>query len=114
MLGKARRGSLIHSGEKPGIRVRETRGSIRKVLVGVRDPGRYPEFLCGCKRPGEISRISVWVYKTRGDIRNFCVGVRDPWRYLNFCVGVKDPWRYPKFLCGCKRPVVISKISVWV
>ena len=28
--------------------------------MGVRDPGRYPEFLCGCKRPEEISQ-------------NFCV-----------------------------------------
>ena len=24
----------------------------------VRDPMRYPEFLCGCKRPVEISEIS--------------------------------------------------------
>ena len=45
--------------------------------VGVRDPGRYPEFLCGCKRPGEVSQ--------------------------NLCVAVRDPWRYPKFLCECKR-----------
>ena len=30
-------------------------------LVGVREPGRDPEFLCRCKRPGERSRISVWV-----------------------------------------------------
>ena len=22
--------------------------------MGVRDPGKYPEFLCGCKRPGVI------------------------------------------------------------
>ena len=48
MLGKARRGSLIPYGEKPGVRVKETRGSIRKVL-------------CGCKRPVEKSEISVWV-----------------------------------------------------
>ena len=48
MLGKARRGSLIPSGKKPGVRVKETRGSIQKVL-------------CGCERPGEISQISVWV-----------------------------------------------------
>ena len=48
VLGKARRGSLIPSSEKPGIRMKETRGSIRKVL-------------CGCKRPMEISRIYVWV-----------------------------------------------------
>ena len=48
MLGEARKGSLILSGEKPGIRVKETCCSIRKVL-------------CGCKRPVEISRISVWV-----------------------------------------------------
>ena len=60
--------------------------------MGERDPWRYPEFLCGCKRPVEISKI-------RGDIKNLCVGVR-------------DPWRYPKFLCGCKRPVEISRISV--
>ena len=61
MLGKARRGSLIPSGEKPGVRVKETRGSIRKSCVGVRDLGRYPKFLCGCKRPGEISQIFVWM-----------------------------------------------------
>ena len=48
MLGEARRMSLILSGEKPGIRVKETHGSIRKVLY---------EF----KRPVEISRISMWV-----------------------------------------------------
>ena len=48
MLGKVRRGSLIPLGEKHGVRVKETRGSIRKVLYG-------------CKRPGEISQISVWV-----------------------------------------------------
>ena len=48
MLGEARRGLLVPSGEKPGIRVKETRGSIRKVMYG-------------CKRPVEISRISVWV-----------------------------------------------------
>ena len=48
MLGKVRRGPLILKGEKPGVTVKETRGSIRKVL-------------CGCKRPGEISRISMWV-----------------------------------------------------
>ena len=27
--------------------------------MGVRDLGRYPEFLCGYKRPVEISEISV-------------------------------------------------------
>ena len=48
MLGEARRGPLIPLGENPGIRVKETCGSIRKVLDG-------------CKRPVEISRISVWV-----------------------------------------------------
>ena len=48
MLGKARRGSLIPQVKKPGVRVKETRGNIRKVLGG-------------CKRPGELSRISVWV-----------------------------------------------------
>ena len=31
--------------------------------MGVRDPGSDPEFLCGCKRPGERSR-------------NFCVDIR--------------------------------------
>ena len=61
--------------------------------MGVRDPWRYPEFLCGFKRPVEISRISVWVKETHGDIQNFCVGVR-------------DPWRDPEFLCGCKRLTV--------
>ena len=30
-------------------------------VEGVRDPGSDPEFLCGCKRPGEMSQISVWV-----------------------------------------------------
>ena len=48
MLGKARRGPLIPQGEKPEVRVKDTRGSIRKVL-------------CGCKRPREVSRISMWV-----------------------------------------------------
>ena len=48
MLGEARREMLIPSGEKPGIRVKETCGSIRKVLYGG-------------KRPVEITRISVWV-----------------------------------------------------
>ena len=66
--------------------MKETRGSIRKVM-------------CGCKRLGEVSRISVWVTETRGGIPNFCVGVR-------------DPGRDPKFLCGCKRPVELSEISV--
>ena len=55
--------------------------------MGVRDLGRYPEFLCGCKRPGETSQ--------------------------NFCEGVRDPWSYPKFLCGCKRPVELSEIDVY-
>ena len=59
--------------------------------MGVRDPGRYLKFLCGCKRLGERSQISVWVQETRGGIPNFYVGVR-------------DPRRYPEFLCGCKRP----------
>ena len=67
----------------------------------VRDPGRDPEFLCGCKRPGELSRISVWVYETQGEI-------------LNFCVGVRDSGSYPEFLCGCKTPGERSQISVWV
>ena len=54
-----------------GIRVRigmicrgcelETRGAIPNFCVGVRDPWRNPKFLCGCKRPRELSRISVWV-----------------------------------------------------
>ena len=56
--------------------------------VGVRDPGRDPEFLYGCKRPEEISR--------------------------NFSVGVRDPGRDPEFLCRCKRPGERSIISVWV
>ena len=71
--------------KKPRVRVKETRGSIQRSCVGVRDPGRYPEFLCGCKRPEE-----------------------------NFCVGVRDAVSYPEFLCGCKRPVEKSEISVWV
>ena len=33
----------------------------KRSRVGVRDPGRYPEFLCGCKRPGEVSQIFFWV-----------------------------------------------------
>ena len=41
--------------------------------MGVRDPGRYLEFLCGCKRPGEISRNFCVGVRDRGDIRNFCV-----------------------------------------
>ena len=61
MLGKSRRGSLIPSSEKPGVRVKETRGSIRNFCEGVRDPWSYPKFLCGCKRPVELSEISVWV-----------------------------------------------------
>ena len=75
MLGKARRGPLILSGEKAwsygegdprqylkgSVWVLETRGDISNFCVGVRDPGRYPEFLCRCKRPGEISRIYMWV-----------------------------------------------------
>ena len=73
MLGKARRGSLIPKGEKLGVRVKETRGSIRKVL-------------CGCKRPGEVSR--------------------------NFRVGVRDPGSHPEFLCACKRPEENSEIFV--
>ena len=48
MLGEAIKGSLIPSGEKPGIRVKESCDSIRKVLYR-------------CKRLVEISRISVWV-----------------------------------------------------
>ena len=56
--------------------------------MGVRDPGRNPKFLCGCKRLGEISR--------------------------NFCVGVRDLGSNPKFLCGCKRPVELSEICVCV
>ena len=51
---------------------------IPNFCVGVKDPGSDPEFLCGCKRPGERSRISVRVYETRGAIPNFCEGVRDP------------------------------------
>ena len=95
--------------------MKETCGSIRKVLcwckrpggdilnfcVGVRDLGRYSKFMCGCKN--------------RGAIPNFCVGVRDPWRNPEFlCGGVRDLGRYPKFLCGCKRPGELSQISVWV
>ena len=49
MLGKERKGGggggVV---KKPGVWVKETQGSTRKVL-------------CWCKRPGEISRISVWV-----------------------------------------------------
>ena len=33
----------------------------RNFCVGVRDLGSYPKFLCGCKRPVELSEISVWV-----------------------------------------------------
>ena len=76
MLGKARRGPLIPSVVS------------ERLYMGERDPGIYPEFLCGCKRPEEIPRISMW--------------------------GVRDLGRYPKFLCGCKRPGEKSEISVWV
>ena len=82
MLGKAKKGSLIPLGEKPGVRLKETRGDVPNFCVGVRDPGRDPEFLYGCKRPKEISR--------------------------NFCMGVRNPGRCPEFLCGCKRPEEIS------
>ena len=34
--------------------------------MGVRDHWRYPEFLCGCKRPVEISRILVGRYHNHG------------------------------------------------
>ena len=62
---------------------------ILNFCVGVRDPGSDPEFLCGCKRPEEISR--------------------------NFYVGVRDPGSDPEFLCGCKRdPGRYPEISVWV
>ena len=44
--------------------------------MGVIDPWRNPKFLCGCKRPLEISEISVWVSETLGDIRNFYVDIR--------------------------------------
>ena len=37
MLGEARRGSLIPSGEKPGIFVQETRDMSRKVLLPKED-----------------------------------------------------------------------------
>ena len=33
--------------------------------MGVRDPGSYPKFLCWCKRPVEISKISVWIKEAR-------------------------------------------------
>ena len=36
-------------------------GDIHNFCVGVRDMWRYPKFLCGCKRPVDISKISVWV-----------------------------------------------------
>ena len=88
-VGQSKKGAVnSHQVKKPGVRVKEIRGSIQKVL-------------CGCKRPEEVSRISVWVSETRGDIPNFCVGVR-------------DPGRYPKFMCECKRPMELSGISMWV
>ena len=43
--------------------------------MGVRDPGRYPKFLFGCKRPGEISRIYVRVCKRPGEISQIYVSV---------------------------------------
>ena len=79
--------------------MKKTAVVFERSCVGVRDPGSYPEFLCGCKRP-------------RGVIRNFYVGVRDPWSYPKFLCG--DPKSYPKFLCGCKRPMELSEISMWV
>ena len=69
--------------------------------MGVRDPWCYPKFLCGCKRPVVLSKISVRVQETRGDV-------------LNFCKGVRDPRRCPEFLYGCKRPGEMSQISVRV
>ena len=48
--------------------------------MGVRDPGRYPEFLCGCKRPVEISEIlcgckrPVEISKISVDVRGSSVG----------------------------------------
>ena len=33
--------------------------------MGVRDPRKYPEFLCGCKRPVEISELSVLTKEAR-------------------------------------------------
>ena len=88
-VGQSKKGAVNSPHVKnPGVRVKEIRGSIRKVL-------------CECKRLEEVSRISVWVSETRGDIPNFCVGVR-------------DPGRYPNFMCGCKRPLELSEISVWV
>ena len=50
--------------------MKETCGSIRKVL-------------CGCKRPVELSEISVW-------------GVREPWRYPKFCVNERGSKCKPK------------------
>ena len=44
--------------------------------MSVRDPGSYPKFLCECKRPVELSKISMWVYETRGDIQNFCMNIQ--------------------------------------
>ena len=41
--------------------VLKTRGAISNFCVGVRDPGRDPKFLFGCKRPGELFEISMWV-----------------------------------------------------
>ena len=43
--------------------VEKTRGVIRNLCEGVRDPWRNPKFLCGCKRPVEISEISVWIIR---------------------------------------------------
>ena len=34
---------------------------IPNFCVGVRDPGRDPKFMCGIKRPGELSQISMRV-----------------------------------------------------
>ena len=47
-VGQSEKGVGNPQGEKPGFRVKETRGSIRKVLYG-------------CKRPVVLSKISVRV-----------------------------------------------------
>ena len=61
MCWQSKKGAINPQGEKPGVKVKETRGDIPNFCVGVRDPGSYLEFLCGCKRPGERSQIFVWV-----------------------------------------------------
>ena len=60
-VGQSKKEPLIPSGEKPEIRVKETVVVSERSYMGVRYSWRYLEFLYGCKRPVEISKIYLWV-----------------------------------------------------